>query len=417
MIVLAAFALAAAGWESALDPVLAHDALQGASVGVCVMRMDGTVVYQRNADVPLVPASCAKVPTIAFAYERLGADARPTTRFWRTEAGAYVDAPGDPGLTSAQLREAAKALALPKGAVVEVRQAYDPGHGPGWQYDDLPYDYAAPAAAFAVDRSAFVLRASKGKPVPPDPALGLRFRAVAAKGGPQVRYDPARAALTVTGTARGEAAIEELAQPSPAKFAAALLGGTFAAAVGPPPDRPADYEIVGRPWLDHAQECGERSVNVLAEHLFLLAFGAADYRLASEGAASLYRETGVAPGAAQQVDGSGLSRRNRSSARALCQVLAWSRGRPWWPELDRCLAAPGEGTLEKRLAGSTFRGKTGTMRGIVALCGVFTAPDGTEFALAILVNGSTRPASNVRAVQDRFVRAAESLGSPPQRLG
>jgi D-alanyl-D-alanine carboxypeptidase/D-alanyl-D-alanine-endopeptidase (penicillin-binding protein 4) len=404
----AAFAAALAlDFEARLEQAIAHPALESAVLGICVMEMDGTVLFERNGGRPMVPASCMKLATIALACERLGADARPTTRFWKQDDGIYVDSPGDPGLTSDQLREAAKALGARPGPVW-AKEAYRPGAGPGWESDDLPYDYAARASAFSVDRSAFVLRTEAGRIVVPVEGR-LTVRRPSTRGAAKVQYDPARAALTVTGSLPPDGDVEELSQPDPAMFAARALGGTRLLRADSVPDRTPDYEIVGQPYLSHAKACGEESVNILAEHLLFLGSGQPDYPSAAATANALW-EGVVGPGEVVQVDGSGLSRRNRATARGMCRILAWAHSRPWWAQFYDALAAPGEGTLEKRLAGSSFAGKTGTMRGIVCLSGVCTGPNGTPVAVTIMANGTTRPPAHVRAVQDRVVRAVEPPG-------
>lgn len=405
MTLIAAAVLAHSDLSARIEQAIAHPALASAALGVCVMEMDGTVLFERNADRLMVPASCMKLATIALAFDRLRPEDHPVTRIWKTEDGLVVDAPGDPGLTSGQLRAAAKAIE-PKTGPVWVREAYRPGAGPGWQADDLPYDYAARATAFSGDRGAIVLRTEAGRLVVP-PESGLRVRRPSAKGQRKVQYDPARAALTVTGALPRDGVVEELSQPDPALFAARALGGTEVRRADTLPEREPDHQIVGQPYLSYAKECGEASVNILAEHLLFLATGQPDYPLASTTANALWDEI-AGPGAIAQADGSGLSRRNRATARGLCRILSWAYSKPWWAVFYETLAAPGEGTLEKRLAGSSFAGKTGTMRGIVCLSGVCTGPNGTPVAVTILANGTTRSSAHVRAVQDRIVRAVDS---------
>lgn len=410
MTVLLAAALVAAQATSPLDGVLADKAVSGAVVGVCVTRMDGSVVYERGGDRLLIPASCQKVYTVARCLQALGAGYRPVTRVWKTEYGAYVDAPGDPGLTAAQVREVGKSLALPKGASVRVRAAYSPGIGPGWEWDDLPYSYAAPVAAFSVDRCTLVVEAEAGKVVPLDASLQISVRRGSAKGATKVQYDPTRSAMTVSGALpRARTELEQLAQPNPAAYAARLLGGSYESTSEPPPSRPPDFEIEGAPLWALLKECAEESDNPLAEHFLFLGTGAQTYdQAASAMLEFLVGTVRVGPGSVVPVDGSGLSRRNRSSARALCRLFEWAGEAGMLPELEEAMAACGEGTLKKRLAGSSFVGKTGTMRGIVGLCGTLTDASGTKLAMTFLVNGSSGPASQIRGVQDKFVRALES---------
>ncbi|MGE0001161.1 MAG: D-alanyl-D-alanine carboxypeptidase/D-alanyl-D-alanine-endopeptidase [Fimbriimonadaceae bacterium] len=402
--------LAHSALSADLDLILSSPALSGATLGVCVTRMDGSIVYERDGMRTLVPASCQKAFTVALCLDRLGSGYEPQTKIWKTDYGAFVDAPGDPGLTSAQLREIGGQLALPKDSVIRVREAYRPGFGPGWEWDDLPFDYAAKVAAFSVDRCTFVVRAEAGKMLPLDPALRVSARRGSTKGGVRVQYDPTRAALTISGALpKSLTDIEELAQPDPSAYAARLLGGKFEASQDEPPARTPDHVLQGAPIWALAKECAEDSVNPLAEHFLFMGTGAATYPGATSAMRSfLVDEVRVSPGSVVPADGSGLSRRNRASARALCRLFEWANESGKLSELEDALAACGEGTLKTRLSGSSFVGKTGTMRGIVGLCGTLTTANGTKLAMAFLVNGSSGTASRVRVAQDEFVRALEA---------
>jgi serine-type D-Ala-D-Ala carboxypeptidase/endopeptidase (penicillin-binding protein 4) len=97
------------------------------------------------------------------------------------------------------------------------------------------------------------------------------------------------------------------------------------------------------------------------------------------------------------VDGSGLSRDDRLTARHLVDLeraMLGSRHAPTWRGL---MAVMGEsGTLDTRLRGTIaqgrFAGKTGTLRDVTALVGTMRAADGRRYHLAAIVNdqGSMR---------------------------
>jgi D-alanyl-D-alanine carboxypeptidase/D-alanyl-D-alanine-endopeptidase (penicillin-binding protein 4) len=133
-------------------------------------------------------------------------------------------------------------------------------------------------------------------------------------------------------------------------------------------------------------------------------------------------------------DGSGLSRENRLTARALVQLLKglhdlpYAAGKSAWPQQTyrerrnvfvEALpqAGTGEnvpahdgrgGTLALRLRGSGLdvRAKTGTLPGVSALAGYVTGKSGQTLAFALLMNGpGDSPILTLRAVQDEVVRA------------
>jgi D-alanyl-D-alanine carboxypeptidase/D-alanyl-D-alanine-endopeptidase (penicillin-binding protein 4) len=91
------------------------------------------------------------------------------------------------------------------------------------------------------------------------------------------------------------------------------------------------------------------------------------------------------------VDGSGLSRSNRVSARVLVETLrrgdaAFEGG----PELLAGLPLAGlDGTLERRAEGARgrVRAKTGSLDGVTSLAGFARSAHGREFVFALIVNG------------------------------
>jgi D-alanyl-D-alanine carboxypeptidase len=60
-------------------------------------------------------------------------------------------------------------------------------------------------------------------------------------------------------------------------------------------------------------------------------------------------------------DASGLSYRNRISTRGMVRLLGAAEKAHWGRTLRASLAAPGQGTLENRLAGVGVRARTGTL--------------------------------------------------------
>ena len=133
------------------------------------------------------------------------------------------------------------------------------------------------------------------------------------------------------------------------------------------------------------------------------AFGTAAGRLAK----FMSQEVGTEPEDLAPADGSGLSRHNQLTPRALCRLLVWLSARPDWPVFEAALAAPGEGTLEKRLKDRAFVGKTGTLRAVVSLSGRIQCQDGRRLFVSLVFNDTLGSAAASREVQDRFVESLE----------
>ncbi|GBF07264.1 peptidase S13, D-Ala-D-Ala carboxypeptidase C [Deinococcus aerius] len=148
------------------------------------------------------------------------------------------------------------------------------------------------------------------------------------------------------------------------------------------------------------------------------------------------RRFGVDLTGVRLADGSGLSRENRLTPRALVELLGvmyhlpYPQGQPGAELPDATYRArrnafaealpqagtgenvPGHGgrggTLALRLRGSGLdvRAKTGTLPGVSALAGYVTGRSGHTLAFALLMNGpEDSPILTLREVQDRVVRA------------
>ncbi|MEM7288683.1 MAG: D-alanyl-D-alanine carboxypeptidase/D-alanyl-D-alanine-endopeptidase, partial [Actinomycetota bacterium] len=107
-------------------------------------------------------------------------------------------------------------------------------------------------------------------------------------------------------------------------------------------------------------------------------------------------------------DGSGLSRRNRLSARELVEVLLVARERPWWTIMRTGLAnARVDVRLSERLEVTTplgnVRAKTGTLIDVAALSGDLTTADGGEVTFSLIIEAEDRDAA--RDALDEIVAA------------
>tara|TARA_B100002049_G_scaffold23757_1_gene15847 strand:- start:1750 stop:2280 length:531 start_codon:yes stop_codon:yes gene_type:complete len=107
-------------------------------------------------------------------------------------------------------------------------------------------------------------------------------------------------------------------------------------------------------------------------------------------------------------DGSGLSRYNLVTPRALVRILQYLSSDQNNGTYRSALATPGEedSTLQERLVdleGRVFA-KTGTLSNVTSLSGYLTRDDGSEVIFSILSNGSGLPSGQVRGAIDDIVR-------------
>lgn len=405
-----------------LDEALGSPKYKGASIGVYVGTPSGEVLYSRNADLLLMPASNQKLLSIAYALWKLGPEFVPVTRFWKTPAGLVVDAPGDPSLTYDRLVQARKSLgAAPKGKVF-VRQAFRPGYAPGWEWDDLPNRYAPTISAFSFDKGGFELWGSPSKLwIKPD-TFGIKVVHAPWKQGPNA-FDLGSKRLLVTSTKPKLAAkIEAFALPNPDYLAAQILGGTLAVAKDLPKSKPT-LSIRGDSLAKMALDCLQPSDNFMAESLMLIAagkdnplpqdaFGEASMRMK----AFLVGTVGLSPEDVDPYDGSGLSRHNNVTAIGIAKLLRWASEQPWSDAWAKALASPGVGTLKNRLHNCEFKGKTGTLNKASSLSGYVKCKDGRELVVSILMNHYLCGDSAARDGQDEIIRIIEASTPHGQKV-
>ena len=108
------------------------------------------------------------------------------------------------------------------------------------------------------------------------------------------------------------------------------------------------------------------------------------------------------------VDGSGLSRGNRTTPRDVVRLLTRMADSASAPAFEDSLAVAGRnGTLDKRMrrtaAQDHCRAKTGTLSAVSALAGYCLTTGGSRVAFAFLMNGLN--VSAARRLQDRMTVA------------
>ena len=144
---------------------------------------------------------------------------------------------------------------------------------------------------------------------------------------------------------------------------------------------------------------------------------------------SLRRRLGPGSRAVNIADGSGMSRKNRVTAKIIVQLLASMHRDKEKGELFRgSLAEAGEtGTLDDRLTElePTLLGKSGYLRSVSALSGYLQLPDGDSdeqprtVAFSFLFNGFKPPLYNpqMKSIQNKMVRTIVEALTPKNQLG
>lgn len=410
--VVALLALQTSSLNERLNATISPYNSQGGIVGIYVGKVDGTELYSHMADNRLMPASNQKIVSSTFAFATLGTQHRLQTKFWREPNGIYVDAPGDQMITPEQLRAVSKTLSADGKDRVYVKQAYDFGFGPGWEYDDLPFRYAPRIQAFSVNRSQFDVMSSGNHVVVPDWA-----RVKISYGNPNgklaVDYDREHQRIHVTGTPAKDELVTRFALPEPAASASSFLGRQMIPTKSVP-SRTPDAVIDGPTLAEWAKACLEPSDNLLAENLLIQATIAKNpgkefsYSLAQESAREFYEKVVKIPEFGFKLDdGSGLSRHNLVTPRTLAHILRYVYSQPFRDDYIRALPAAGEGTLGSRLSGLRITAKTGTLDSVSCLSGFLWVGEGEPVVVSIMMNHYSMTATQARQLQDQIVQVIQ----------
>lgn len=162
-------------------------------------------------------------------------------------------------------------------------------------------------------------------------------------------------------------------------------------------------------YFELLAEANHESDNHVAEILYLLAgkkqFGQASYNASQRTEEQFWKSLGVASSQVEPIDGSGLSRRNLITPKALATLLEEMADNQSFTE---SLSVAGvSGTLRYRLSEEKLqnrvRGKTGTLTGIGALAGYADTNSGDIVAFAIMVNNHTSSSGEIRNRIDKIV--------------
>jgi serine-type D-Ala-D-Ala carboxypeptidase/endopeptidase (penicillin-binding protein 4) len=388
--------LATAGPARAADPTLETRLAKALAVphvdpartaALAIDLRTGSVVFQRNPTLPLVPASNQKLPVAFAALSLLG----PGYRFHTEVVGTgslvgdvwhgdlWLRGFGDPTLQPADLDALAAEVASwgirrVDGAVIADESWFDARRtAPGWRASFYLYE-SPPLSALVVDRGFYRGRTS------PNPALaaGSLLRASLQAAGVSVSGRTHTGVLTTAGLPLARDVSEPLADL---------------------------VRFMGRESDNFTAEILVKQLGALLADRGSTAAGARVVRAALQ-------DAGVPLGGVRLADGSGLSGLDRLTAAALVALLEAGLAQDDLrdPFLQSLAVAGVSGTLEDRMDRRPARGrvigKTGTTRSASALSGFVR----DRYVFAVLQNG--RPISTywARLAQDRFATALAASG-------
>ncbi len=453
--------------QDTIDAALASPGLTRGTWGITVQSLtSGDTLYARNAGALMMPASTMKIVTLAAAAERLGWNFTFETRIARAgavEAGLLsgdlvVVGSGDPsiddwdgaatrtfGSWADRLKDAG--ILRVSGRLIGDDNAFDAeAIGAGWAWDDLAASYAtgtgalqfnentaqvmiapgavagAPAIVSAVQPAAgLVLKnfaTTSGadrpagitlRPTPRDGTIEIRGSIPVANGRLTRNVSVANATLYFMGTLR-----EALSS------AGIVIGGGVADIDDvPEPPRAVDGVTIvthrSEPLSRLAPTMMKLSQNLYAETLLktlgVATSGTGSAEAGREAVAEVLKNWDISSDEVLQVDGSGLSRYNLATPKALVGVLAhvYNDERLRAPFSEALSIAGKDGTLSERMKGTpaadNVHAKTGSFSNARAVAGYVMTADGEALAFAILANNYGTPPALVDAASDAILVA------------
>ena len=456
--------------QADLDAATRMPGVSHAAWGVAVQSLDRRErLFTLNSGTLLVPASVAKLMSVATAADAVGWDFRYTTTLRATgpivdgvlQGDLIVVGSGDPSIggragddftswvqaiTSAGIRRIEGRIIGDDDVIDEPRPQL------AWAWDDLGYTTGALFGALnlAENRSTVTIAPgpSSGAPavVTVDPRLAFRVVtnrvATGPAGSPQLLWPeqrPGDPSLTIAGSipAAAPAASIAVAVGNPtlwfvSAFKSRLMRDGIEITgdavdiddVVPPPLRDTAtviYSHRSRTLGEIAQPLLKDSINLYAEAVMRLnvapgVFPTNDAAL--EGLRKRLDAWGISNASYQLVDGSGLSRRDAISADAVLLLLErMADPSATSPFVSGLPIAGVDGSLSTRLKGTpaenNVRAKTGTMSNIRTLAGYVTTRDGERLAFVVLINNFEGTGANANEALDAVAVRLASFSRKP----
>jgi serine-type D-Ala-D-Ala carboxypeptidase/endopeptidase (penicillin-binding protein 4) len=357
---------------------------------ILVVNPQGRIVFSKNADTPLVPASILKIFTALVAFHYLGPEYRFPTEFYQDQdSNIKIKGYGDPLLISETLMEIVNNLIpildtkskIINDLVLDNSYFKAPVLMPGVVASSCePYD--APNGALCVNFNTVNFRRNKSgvcvSAEPQTPLLPFVLSRINASAMDRGRITLSRQKNEITRYA-GHLFLYFLKKQGINPNGRIRVGRVNKT------DKPIFRYLSGFSLIQIVSKLLEYSNNFTANQL-LIAAGAKGYGppgTLEKGirAASTYAKNNLKIDNITIVEGSGISRRNRISAKSLYKILNVF-------EPHHCLM---------RRVGKTFY-KTGTLEGISTRAGYIKNVNGELYCFVVLLNTpgkSTKPIMDI----------------------
>ena len=399
----------------------------------------GEVVFDKNSQIGLAPASTQKIITAATAFELLGKDYKYKTKFgYEGElkdslltGNIYIIGSGDPTLGSWRFENTKKEIIdrdfveslhqqkinLQRGSLIGTTGGFETQKIPdGWIWEDIGNYYGAGCGQLNWNENQFDLVLQTGQnlndsvkingTVPPLATEFLNELKTGKKGSGDngyVYFSPVHSRYEVRGTEpccadsvviSGSALDNDLFTLN--HFASVLRDNKFKEDQRPVHTAASKDYMNPKIFLTHTSPSLDsiiywflqKSINLYGEAL-VKTFG---YEKKGIGATDtgvvimkdFWKQKGLDPEELNIKDGSGLSPQNRVTTHAQVEVLKYAKQQSWYPYFFNALPEY-----------NNMKMKSGTITDVKGFCGYHTSGDGTQYIFSFLVNNYNGPSSTM----------------------
>lgn len=445
--------------EQRLDAALNRNASTGASFSARVIDLrTASEIYSRSADRPMIPASNMKLFTTAAALDFLGADYRFKTYLALDGDELWVIGTGDPATGDPRMAKAAGkkptaifdewADAIKKRGVSRIAAVsyYDRALDehwvqPLWNRSFLVDWYAAPVSGLNFNDNCVDIKVTppgKLEVMPPTQGVRINNELIAnGKAPPSIDRAANANVYTITGAATRPTDLESKPVTDPGAFFVDAMRTHLASRgleISGPSRRAGSFDrsLLSSPKLVAVHETSmkdllfrlnKNSQNLFAEALCKIlgrAFEAAQghdvpgsWEAGGRAVGAFFAKYAIPPNGFRLVDGSGLARENRITARIATDTLSVMFHHPSGELYRQSLSVAGQdGTLAKRmidLKGRVFA-KTGYIGGVRTLSGYIQTRSGRWLCFSFLFNQVPGPVKAFEDLQDEAVHVLYEYG-------